>query len=629
MKIWKKMMAAALGSVLVLSQGMVFCAEEVMTEGTGTDVIADAGAVPQQGKGVGMTVQAPQKGQPEGLAGSIGMGAAADLGFFDTESGSASGSGDTDTCMLDDIGLALRISGSYMLTDAEDEGFYYIYTWGEQGIPDMIIGKFDWSTTEGFFDAYTENMKGVRPDLTIVEGPVTETVGDKSVEKIVYNYTIQGYNVRDTRYIWVGPNSVLYMFAKREIPDLNYTLGTSLEEIISGACLIGDHSQQGPQPETTAPQPETTAPQPETTAPQPETTASPAPGGSGLYVKNADSSWTVTTKYYTMTIPPAWTGHFDAVVLEPGAGYNLQVVNKESADANFGGHLFTIMLIPADEDYTYLPSYDYLGTMDTPDGSFSVVVQYPTDVQTGDVWQEFYKILNGDKNTAITSIRPVAGVTWTLPNGQTISGDTSAPAPQPETGTTQPETTVPSPAPSADVLGTTAGTSYSNGLFGFNFNAPNGWILANQDQLVTLNEGIGADQFISNIEAGEPVCVAYAQSADGMEVMNVVAMNGAASMDPSMESLSQEDVKTILNQAMNVSSSSLESLGATVTGAAINTVSCMGQTCYSLDISFDYAGYSGTQKQIGIPAGTYFAMITVRSVNGDNTQAMLDMFSAV
>ena len=622
MKVWKKMMAAALGSVLVLSQGMVSYSEEAMTEGAGADVIADESAVPQPGKGVGMTVQTPEKGQTEGLAGLIGMGAAADLGFFDTESE------DTDTCMLDDIGLALRISGSYMLTDAEDEGFYYIYTWGEQGIPDMIIGRFDRDTTEGFFDAYTEHMKGVRPDLTIAEGPVTETIGEKSVEKIVYNYTIQGYNIKDTRYIWVGPNKLLYMFAKREIPDLNYTLGTSLEEIITRASLIGDHPNQGPQPETTAPQPETTAPQPETTAPQPETTASPVPGESALYVKNDDSSWTVTTKYYTMTIPPAWTGHFDADVLETGEGYNLQVVNKESADANFGGHLFTIMLIPADEDYTYLPSYDYLGTMDTPDGSFSVVVLYPTDVQTGDVWQEFYKILNGDKNTAITSIRPAAGVTWTLPNGKTISSDTSAPAAQSETGAPQPETTVQAPASSADVLGTTAGTSYSNGLFGFRFDVPNGWILANQDQLVSLNEGIGADQFVSGIEAGQPVCVAYAQSADGMEVMNVVAMNGASSMDPSKGSLNQEDVRAILNQAMSVSSSSLESLGATVTGASVNTVSCMGQTCYSLDITFDYAGYSGTQKQIGIPAGTYFAMITVRSVNGDNTQAMLDMFSA-
>ena len=612
MKAWKRMMAAALGSVLVLSQGMAAFAQEDLNAAAGSDTIVEESAVPQQGAGIGTNIQAGG-GTQEGLVGTIGLGAGADLGSFDTESYMPDTSGDTDTCVLDDIGLALRIQGSYMLTDAEDDKFYYIYTWGEQGIPDMMVGQFDVSTTDGFFDEYVEYMKQVRTDLTVTEGPSAVTIGDKSLEKVVFNYTIQGYNISDTRYIWLAPNNSVYMFTKREIPDLSYMLGNSLEDIITGASLTG---METPQP---APQPETTAPQPETTAPQPETTA-PTTGGDRLYMQNDDSSWAVTTKYFTMTIPPAWTGHFDAAVLEQdNGGYNLQVVNKESKDAGFGGHLFTIMLMPESEDYTVLPSYDYLGTMLTPEGTFSVVVLYPTDAQTGDIWQEFYKILNGDKNSAITTVRPVAGVTWTLPDGKVISSDASAPAPQPETT---------APAGSTDVLGTTSGTAYSNGLFGLNFSAPAGWILANQDQLVTLNQNLAADQFLPSIEAGVPVCIAYAQSADGMEVMNVVAENGKSFLDPSIQALTQEDVKAILNEAVSVSTSSLESLGATVTGATINTVSCMGQTCYSLDITFNYGGFSGTQRQIGIPAGTYIAMITVRSVNGDNTQATLDMFSA-
>lgn len=615
MKAWKRMMAAALGSVLVLSQGMAAFAQEDLNAAAGSDTIVEESAVPQQGAGIGTNIQAGG-GTQEGLVGTIGLGAGADLGSFDTESYMPDTSGDTDTCVLDDIGLQLRIQGSYMLTDAEDDGFYYIYTWGEQGIPDMMVGQFDVNTTNGFFDEYVEYMKQVRTDLTVTEGPSAVTIGDKSLEKVVFNYTIQGYNISDTRYIWLAPNNSVYMFTKREIPDLSYMLGNSLEDIITGASLTG---METPQP-APAPEPETTAPQPETTAPEPETTA-PTTGGDRLYMQNDDSSWAVTTKYFTMTIPPAWTGHFDAAVLEQdNGGYNLQVVNKESKDAGFGGHLFTIMLMPESEDYTVLPSYDYLGTMLTPEGTFSVVVLYPTDAQTGDIWQEFYKILNGDKNSAITTVRPVAGVTWTLPDGKVISSDASAPAPEPETT---------APAGSTDVLGTTSGTAYSNGLFGLNFSAPAGWILANQDQLVTLNQNLAADQFLPSIEAGVPVCIAYAQSADGMEIMNVVAENGKSFLDPSIQALTQEDIKAILNEAVSVSTSSLESLGATVTGATINTVSCMGQTCYSLDITFNYGGFSGTQRQIGIPAGTYIAMITVRSVNGDNTQATLDMFSAV
>jgi hypothetical protein len=176
------------------------------------------------------------------------------------------------------------------------------------------------------------------------------------------------------------------------------------------------------------------------------------------------------------------------------------------------------------------------------------------------------------------------------------------------------------------VLGTTSGSGYSNGLFHLNFSAPQGWILANQDQLVTLNQGLSSDQFLTSIESGVPVCVFYAQDTSGMEVTNIVVQNGKPFLEPSFTELTQDDARTILEEAKTVSSSSLESLGATVTSASVNTVTCMGQTFYSLDILFNYAGYSGTQKQICIPSGTYIAMLTARSVSGDNTQATFDRF---
>lgn len=696
MRLWKSMMGCALGGALVLSQGMAAFSQETVSLGEGNDLIAGETAMPQMGAGIGMSLPLGGDGMQDDLVGSVAMGAGMDLDYFDEAGEASDGTMDTDTVVLDDIGLTLRIQGAFMLQNAEDPGFYYIDTWGEHGMPNMMVGAFQDNTTEGFYDRYTEYRRKNRPDITVAEQPSAVTIGNKNLEKIVYNYGVQGYTVRDTRYIWLGTNDVLYMFAKREIPELDYMLGNSLEDIIAAAAVIGAGDQQGTppstnpapgtsQPETTAPQAETTAPQtgtpapqPETTAPQPETTvAQPetgVPSGQDVrYEKNEDSSWTVTTDYYTMILPPAWTNHFDLSVIRPeNGGYNLKVVHNESAEEGFGGHLFSIMLIPEGEDYSYLPSYDYLGTMETPDGSFSVVVEYPTDLQTGGAWSPIYEILYGDKNTAITSMRPALGVTWILPDGKTINGyassgdntgqaapQTQTTAPRPET-TSQPETnqpdTIPSgstqPAPtqtgtdptgtpqtdstvlvspaagSTDVLGTASGNSYSNRLFGFTFTPPASWILASQEQLVTLNPGVSADQFVNSIENGVPVCVAYAQSANGMEVMNVVVENGKSFMDPSITALSQEDIRAILDGAVAYASSSLESLGATVTGSAVNSVTCMGQTFYSLDITFDYAGFSGTQKQIGIPSGTYVALITVRSVSGDNTQSMLDMFAA-
>ncbi len=650
MRLWKSMMGCVLGGALILSQGMAAFSQEAVSLGEGNDLIAGETAMPQMGAGLGMSLPLGGDGVQDDLVGSVAMGAGADLGYFDEAGEASDGSMDTDTVVLDDIGLTLQIQGAFMLQNAEDPGFYYIDTWGEHGMPNMMVGAFQDNTTEGFYDRYTEYRRRNRPDITVAEQPSFVTIGNKNLEKIVYNYGVQGYTVRDTRYIWLGTNDVLYMFAKREIPELDYMLGASLEDIIAAAAVIGASDQQPPstnpvpgtsQPETTAPQPETTVPQPETTAPQPETT--PSSGQSALYVKNDDSSWTVTTDYYTMTLPPAWTNHFDLSVIRPQTGgYNLKVIHDESAEEGFGGHLFSILLIPEGEDYSYLPSYDYLGTMETPEGSFSVVVEYPTDVQTGGAWSPIYEILYGDKNTAITSMRPAAGVTWILPDGQTISGDASSEkgtgqtAPQPQTTAPQPETTQsevydpdPPAAGSTDVLGTVSGNSYFNRLFGFTFTPPASWILASQEQLVTLNPGVSADQFENSIENGVPICVAYAQSANGMEVMNVVVENGKSFLDPSITALTQEDVRTILSEAAAYASSSLESLGATVTGSSVNSVTCMGQTFYSLDITFDYAGFSGTQKQIGIPSGTYVALITVRSVSGDNTQATLDMFGAI
>lgn len=41
----------------------------------------------------------------------------------------------------------------------------------------------------------------------------------------------------------------------------------------------------------------------------------------------------------------------------------------------------TIGLYPEGEDFSYLPDYKQYGTLTTPDGSYSIVILYPTDFQ--------------------------------------------------------------------------------------------------------------------------------------------------------------------------------------------------------------------------------------------------------
>ena len=160
MKLWKRMMVTALTGAMVLSQGMAAFAEDVEI-GAGEDILISGGEAPQQGAGIDVSIVGEiGNGEKEGLAGSTAMGSTMDLSNLEAQAGNAWGmEEDTDTVVLDDIGLELRIQGSYMLQNSEDQGFYYIDTWGEHGIPNMMVGAFQDNTTDSFFDRYTSYMQ--------------------------------------------------------------------------------------------------------------------------------------------------------------------------------------------------------------------------------------------------------------------------------------------------------------------------------------------------------------------------------------------------------------------------------------------------------------------------------------
>ena len=110
MKMWKKIAASVIGSIMVLSQGMVFLAHEGVEAGTGSDQVAAESAMPQQGSGIGMNTLAGAGSIHEGLVGMASKGIGIDLGGFGTETEDAEDESDTDTCVLEDIQLTLRIS---------------------------------------------------------------------------------------------------------------------------------------------------------------------------------------------------------------------------------------------------------------------------------------------------------------------------------------------------------------------------------------------------------------------------------------------------------------------------------------------------------------------------------------
>lgn len=122
----------------------------------------------------------------------------------------------------------------------EDE--YYIYPMGE-GIPYVMVTTYtgfkDVNDEEEFIDLFTEYMSENYPDLEVVSEPVKVDVDGTEYFAVNYSYTVQGYEVSDIRVIRTL-NDRFYMFASKEIPELDLMVGDLLEEVIANSVYLKD-----------------------------------------------------------------------------------------------------------------------------------------------------------------------------------------------------------------------------------------------------------------------------------------------------------------------------------------------------------------------------------------------------
>ena len=93
----------------------------------------------------------------------------------------------------------------------------------------------------------------------------------------------------------------------------------------------------------------------------------------------------IDTEYYTIKIPESWR---ENCIYEVNKGENNDYSLSFYDKANYGesgGWLFSVVLLTEQDDYTYYPSYELLGSIDTQEaGAFNAIVIYPTDVQFSD-----------------------------------------------------------------------------------------------------------------------------------------------------------------------------------------------------------------------------------------------------
>ena len=140
---------------------------------------------------------------------------------------------------LDDLGISI-VPGSYISIEQTD-GFVYVYTQESGTIPYVIVGYYN-ITAEDFTNQFTQYMAQEYSDLQVTSQESMITLNDREFSCIVYSYNVGGYVVQDTR-LFFAENGNTYMFGAKEIPELSYYVGSTLEETAgSFAHLAGGDS---------------------------------------------------------------------------------------------------------------------------------------------------------------------------------------------------------------------------------------------------------------------------------------------------------------------------------------------------------------------------------------------------
>ena len=235
MRLWKAIVSGLL-TVSVLA-GMQLTG---MAEGT-----SDAGITVEivEGSREGMTVNTEN-----------GISSGSSMDFLDTKK-AAAGSDELyeeeeeeDYTTLEEWNIKVPIPEySTSILDGST-GEFYIYPTGQDGIPYVMIMPFDYSGDgEAFLHAFKDRMVGYYEDLTVTEEIHETKIGNYDCWQTRYEYTISGYNAKDRR-VALEHNGKIYMFATKEVPELELTVGDLLDRTVEELIFL-DENDTAPIPD--------------------------------------------------------------------------------------------------------------------------------------------------------------------------------------------------------------------------------------------------------------------------------------------------------------------------------------------------------------------------------------------
>lgn len=123
-------------------------------------------------------------------------------------------------------------------------------------------------------------------------------------------------------------------------------------------------------------------------------------------------SYSYTTDYFGLTLPAYWKNY--CTIRKSGDLYSNEGFTVSfSENKSYGGsqgHLFTILLLPTSQEYSYYPSYDYMGTItDGSEATWNVIILYPTDVQFDEVYVDLYNKMYNEVSSILYTLSPRNG----------------------------------------------------------------------------------------------------------------------------------------------------------------------------------------------------------------------------
>ena len=123
----------------------------------------------------------------------------------------------------------------------------------------------------------------------------------------------------------------------------------------------------------------------------------------------------IKTQYFQVQVPISWNELYEYEVYTVDNNvYSLIFYDKASHQTDFGGHVVTLSVYYLEDEYDFLPSYEYLGVITNNDKYYVIISEFPTDVQFDVSTQDSYMKLASSYEPIIESIKGINGYTFTM-----------------------------------------------------------------------------------------------------------------------------------------------------------------------------------------------------------------------